>query len=142
MGDIWEGGLHGVSNNGLDYDIVCKYPCNYVHFRTNTFGKGMNSLFTPSYGLNSTTIVFLLRWPWHYIINEDWWAIKVTESWRINTTLIFFINSFLVFRKLKKLSKWGVIETKFTTRFQQLFLTSFFSNVSILYSRSFFICRT
>ena len=46
--------------NLLDCDvIVSKYElplCYYVHFRTNTFEKGMNPL-TPSYSLNSTTLI-------------------------------------------------------------------------------------
>ena len=31
----------------------------YVHFRANTLGKGMNSHYPSSYGLNSTTSVLL-----------------------------------------------------------------------------------
>ena len=39
----------------------------YVHFRTNTLGKGMDPLYPPSFGLNSTTTVLLGEWLWHYI---------------------------------------------------------------------------
>ena len=37
----------------------------YVHFRPNTLGKGMNPLYPPSYGLNSTTTVLLGEWLCH-----------------------------------------------------------------------------
>ena len=37
----------------------------YVHFWANTLGKGMNPLYPPSYGLNSTTTVLLVEWLWH-----------------------------------------------------------------------------
>ena len=57
--------LHGVVANVLDCDIaISEVEINsryYVHFRTNTFGKGMNS---PSYELKSAIIV-LLGLFWH-----------------------------------------------------------------------------
>ena len=31
--------------------------CYYIHFRTNTLGKGMNPPYPPNYGLNSITAV-------------------------------------------------------------------------------------
>ena len=37
---------------------------NYVHFRTNTLGKGMIPLTLPA-GLNRTTTVLLGEWLWH-----------------------------------------------------------------------------
>ena len=37
----------------------------YVHFRTNTLGKGIEPSYPPSYGLNSTTTVLLGEWLWH-----------------------------------------------------------------------------
>ena len=33
--------------------------CYYVHFQTNTLGKGMNLFILSSYGLNSITVVLL-----------------------------------------------------------------------------------
>ena len=47
--------------------VVSKFKCQshyYVHFRTNTLGKGMNPPYPPSYGLNDTTPV-LEGWLWH-----------------------------------------------------------------------------
>ena len=37
----------------------------YVHFQTNTLGKGMNPHYPPSYGLNSTTTILLGERLWH-----------------------------------------------------------------------------
>ena len=55
--------LRGEVANILDCDIgVSEFELesrNYVHFWTNTLGKGMNSIYCSSYGLNSTTTVFL-----------------------------------------------------------------------------------
>ena len=55
--------LRGVVANVLDCDIVksefelqSRY---YVHFLTNTLGKGMNPTYCSCYGLNSTITVFL-----------------------------------------------------------------------------------
>ena len=39
-----------------EFELQSRY---YVHFRTNTIGKGMNNPYSPSNGLNSTTIVLL-----------------------------------------------------------------------------------
>ena len=36
----------------------------YVHFRANTLGKGIKTLYLLSYGLNSTATVFQ-EWLWH-----------------------------------------------------------------------------
>ena len=59
----------GIVANMLDCNIVINKSENqlyyYIHFKTITFGKGMKPLFPSSYGLNSTTTVFLLRWLWH-----------------------------------------------------------------------------
>ena len=48
--------------NVLDCNIVVSefepQSCYYVHFGTNTLGKGINSLIPTSYGLNSATTVF------------------------------------------------------------------------------------
>ena len=56
------GSLHGVVANVMDCDIVVSdfdlQSCCYVHFRTNTLGKGMNSLI-PNYGLNNTITILL-----------------------------------------------------------------------------------
>ena len=39
--------------------------CYYFHFRANTIGNGMNPLYPPSYGLNSTTTAVLGEKLWH-----------------------------------------------------------------------------
>ena len=42
--------LDGVVANVLDCDVVSEFElqsCDYIHFRTNTLGKGMNSLIPP-----------------------------------------------------------------------------------------------
>ena len=53
----------GVMVKAMDYGIVVSefelHSRYYVHFLTNTLGKGMNPLLPPSYGLNSTTTVLL-----------------------------------------------------------------------------------
>ena len=48
----------------LDCDLeVSKLQlCYYVHFQTNTLGKGMNTPDSTSYGLNSITAVLLQGW--------------------------------------------------------------------------------
>ena len=48
----------------------------YIHFRTNTLGKGMALSYPPSYGLNSTTTVLLEGWVWHWITHKGWYDIK------------------------------------------------------------------
>ena len=49
--------------NVLDCNIILsKFELQsqlYIHFRTNTPEKSMNSLIPPNYGLNSTTTVLL-----------------------------------------------------------------------------------
>ena len=59
----------GVMVKTMDYGIgVSKFELKsrlYVHFRTNTFGKGMSPLIPPIYGLNSTTTVLLEGWILH-----------------------------------------------------------------------------
>ena len=42
-----------------EFEVKSRY---YVHFWTNTFGKGMKHLILPAMGLNSTTTVFLGEW--------------------------------------------------------------------------------
>ena len=46
--------LHGVMFKALDFRIVVSefelQSCYYVHFRTNTFGKGMKLLILPAMG--------------------------------------------------------------------------------------------
>ena len=42
--------------------VVSKFELQslyYIHFWTNTLGKGMNPIYPPSYGLNSITSVLL-----------------------------------------------------------------------------------
>ena len=55
--------LRGVVANILDCDIVVSEfelkSRYYVHFRFDTFRKGMNPIYCFSYGLNSTITVFL-----------------------------------------------------------------------------------
>ena len=56
------GSPHSIVNNMLDCDIVVsKFKlqlCQYIHFQTNTLGKGMNLSYPSSYELNSATTVF------------------------------------------------------------------------------------
>ena len=63
------GGLCGVMFKALDCRIVVGefelQSCYYVHFCTNTLGKGMNPIILPSMGLSSTTTVLLEGWIWH-----------------------------------------------------------------------------
>ena len=54
----------------LDCNIVVsefKFQLHcYIHFWSNALRKAMNPfLIPPSYGLNSTTTVFLQGWLWH-----------------------------------------------------------------------------
>ena len=53
----------------------------YIHFWTNTLGKGMKTFIAPGYGLNSITTVLLQRWIWHWITHKSWYTIKQTNSW-------------------------------------------------------------
>ena len=57
---------HGVMVKVLDCGIIVSefkiQSCYYVHFQTNTFGKGIEPPFPPSYGLNT---VLLEGWLWH-----------------------------------------------------------------------------
>ena len=59
----------GVMVKKLDSGIVVSefelQSRNYVHFRTNTLGKGMNPPHPPIYALNGTTTVFLKGWIWY-----------------------------------------------------------------------------
>ena len=58
----------GIAANVLDSDmVVSKFEHKtrfYVHFWTNTPGKGMNTLILDRYGLNITTNVLLQVWFW------------------------------------------------------------------------------
>ena len=62
-------GPRGVMVKAMDFGIVVRefvlQSRYYVHFRTNTLGKGMNPLTPSSYGLNNTTTVLLGEWIWH-----------------------------------------------------------------------------
>ena len=55
--------------NVLDNDVkICEFKLQlnyYVHFWTNTVGKGMNPSYPLSYGLNSITAAILYGWVWH-----------------------------------------------------------------------------
>ena len=51
-----------LDKSGGSYDIVTNMMDNYyIHFQTNTLGKGTN----PSYGLNCTPTDLLQGWLWH-----------------------------------------------------------------------------
>ena len=59
--DSFGGGCpRGVMVKAMDCGIVVRefdlQSRNYIHFRANTLGKGMNPLILPAMGLNSTTI--------------------------------------------------------------------------------------
>ena len=62
-------GPSGVMGKAMDCRIVVSefvlQSRYYVHFRVNTLGKGYEPPNPPSYGLNSTTTVFLGEWLWH-----------------------------------------------------------------------------
>ena len=45
-----------------DFEFQSRY---YVHFQTNTLGKGRNLLILPAYGLNNITAVYLEGCLWH-----------------------------------------------------------------------------
>ena len=53
----------------MDYGIVVSeselQSHYYIHFRTNTLGKGMKPPYPPGYGLHSTTTVLQGEWLWH-----------------------------------------------------------------------------
>ena len=63
------GGPRCVMVKAMDCGIVVRefvlQSRYYVHFWTNTLGKGMNPTYPPSYGLNSTTTVLLREYLWH-----------------------------------------------------------------------------
>ena len=73
--------LRGILANVLDCDIKVngsELQSRYnLHFRINTFGKGMNPLIFLRNGLNSTTTVLLQEWLEHKITGEYWYSIKV-----------------------------------------------------------------
>ena len=58
------------------FELQSRY---YVHFRTNTLGKGMNPLISPAMSY-STTAIILKGCPWHYITLERWYTIKTTQK--------------------------------------------------------------
>ena len=64
-----QGCSRGVMVKALDCGIVVSefklQSCYYVQFRTNTHGKGMNTPYPPSYGLNSIIAVLLEGWLWY-----------------------------------------------------------------------------
>ena len=68
-----KGSPYGVVANMLDCNIN---SYSYAPFQTITLGKGMNAFMFPGYRLNSSNIVFLLGWLWHWITQEGWYAIK------------------------------------------------------------------
>ena len=74
------GGPRGVMVKAMDCGIVVsefEFQLHYyVHFETNTLGKGMNPSYPTNYGLNSNTAVLLENWIWHQITYKGWYAIK------------------------------------------------------------------
>ena len=58
----------GIMVKALDCGILVSefefQSCSYVHFRTNSQGKGMNHLILPVMRLNSITSVFPYGWFW------------------------------------------------------------------------------
>ena len=70
--NFWWGMVRGKGPRGV---LVKATDCGIVvsefvlksryYFRANTLGKGMNPPYPPSYGVNSTTTVFLGEWLWH-----------------------------------------------------------------------------
>ena len=47
---------------------VSEFKCQshyYVHFQMNTFGKGIETPYSLSFGLNSITAILLQGWIWH-----------------------------------------------------------------------------
>ena len=71
---FYVGCLHGVVVKVLDCRIIQSefklQSCYYVHFWTNTLGKGMNPLILPSMGY----LTVLEGWIWHWITQEGWYA--------------------------------------------------------------------
>ena len=69
----------GVMAKLLDCDIVLSefdlHSRCYIHFRTNTLGKGMNPLIPTAMEWNSVINV-QQEWLWHWITNEVWYDIK------------------------------------------------------------------
>ena len=80
---------HGVVTNILDCCITASefqfQSRYYVHFRSNTFGKGMNSL-NPysSFGSNSTNSFLLQGWLWQEITHKDLLAKKLRNQTKPN----------------------------------------------------------
>ena len=93
-----------VQNCSLDVSEFKLPLCYCIHFHTNTLGKGMNPLISPSYGLDSTTTVILQEWLWHGIIHKGWYAMK--QKNKPNQT---YTNSkwnrklFTIWKKLSKI---------------------------------------
>ena len=72
------GSPHGIMVKMLDCSLNVKefvlQSHSYIHFQTNTLGKGMNPLYPSSYGLNSITAVLLQGWLCHH---EGWDVINI-----------------------------------------------------------------
>ena len=54
-GEGSDGGKAKVVNSSLEVRKFELQSCYYVHFQTNTIGKGMNSFIPLSYGFNNIT---------------------------------------------------------------------------------------
>ena len=106
----------GVMVKAIDCRIIVSefefQSCYYVHFRTNTLGKGINPPYPPIYGLNSIPAVLLEGWLWHWITNKGWYAIKqrnqtkpkiLTQNKKYGSSLLK--STFI----LKKKLHWGTV---------------------------------
>ena len=90
----------GVMVKAMDYGIVGnKFELRslyYVYFRATTFVEKYVPPYPPRPGLNSTTIVLLGEWLWHWITYKDWYAIPQRNQIKpcmIHRELFFFLFS-------------------------------------------------
>ena len=66
-----------------EFELHLRY---YVHFQTDTFGKGLKPPDLPSYWLNSI-IGVLQEWLWHQITHKRWCAIKQRNQTFVGTQI-------------------------------------------------------
>ena len=62
---------------------VCKFELPfrlYVHFRTNSLGKGMSPMILANYGSSSIAAVLQQGWLWPQITRERWYTLKQTNK--------------------------------------------------------------
>ena len=82
----------------------------------------MEPPYPPSYGLNSTTTIFLGEWLWHYITYKGWYAIKKRNQPYSSTRMALTLNYDMPLNK----------ETK-----PHLFLVTFYLVLGTFYTLSF-----